>query len=284
MPNDSILSRSRERPSTDQCSSSRSEGSRLQIVLTPNPARARRISSESPCCVPTLINAFRAFAFESPDWRGGFAATCAVTTASVNAPAAIPLPATRTNFRRSISIHLAGPSHNVVCIIYVESLWCAFRDEATAVIHRQARIDRIEFPARCIHEKLEANEPAAAATPWCGRDRRRTARPAQGRSSGNRGQVRNSTWTVRRALTVRERRAVDAAVEDTGDRIELHSTGRIGRHADAILVAVRAASLGNSDDRSRTTSADHSRHGRSAVVFVRSGHHKTAVDFANNGS
>src|SRR5215467_10005108 len=114
MPNDSIRSRSRERPSTDQCSSNRSEGSRLQILLTPNPARARRISSESPCCVPTFINAFRVFAFESPDWRGGVAATCAVTTASVNAPVAIPLPATRTNFRRSISILLLAASHNMV--------------------------------------------------------------------------------------------------------------------------------------------------------------------------
>ena len=55
MPNDSTRSRSRVRPSTDQRSSRRSEGSRLQMLLTPKPAIARRTGSESPCCVPTFI-------------------------------------------------------------------------------------------------------------------------------------------------------------------------------------------------------------------------------------
>src|SRR5262245_44779276 len=56
-PNDSTRSRSRERPSTDHLSSRRSDGRRLQMLLTPKPAIARRMASESPCCVPTFMRA-----------------------------------------------------------------------------------------------------------------------------------------------------------------------------------------------------------------------------------
>jgi hypothetical protein len=57
MPNDSTCSRNRDRLSTDHLSSRRTDGSRLQMWFTPKPAIARRIWSESPCCVPTFIRA-----------------------------------------------------------------------------------------------------------------------------------------------------------------------------------------------------------------------------------
>src|SRR6187455_1105886 len=48
-------SRSRDKPSTDHLSSIFSDGRLLQMLLTPNAAHAFRISSVSPCWVPTFI-------------------------------------------------------------------------------------------------------------------------------------------------------------------------------------------------------------------------------------
>jgi hypothetical protein len=79
MPNDSTCSRNRDSESTDHLSSSLVEGSRLQMLLTPKPARTRRIASESPCCVPTFIGV-----------RIGEGAGCAATTPALESPSANP--------------------------------------------------------------------------------------------------------------------------------------------------------------------------------------------------
>ena len=46
--------------STDHWPSSRGDGRRLQMWFTPKPAMTFRMSSVSPCCVPTFISALRA--------------------------------------------------------------------------------------------------------------------------------------------------------------------------------------------------------------------------------
>src|SRR4029450_4963605 len=69
------------------------------MLLTPNAAHARRISAESPCCVPTFIRALG----DGPAWGlAGVRAACAETIASASAPIDTPAPAFRTNSRRSI--------------------------------------------------------------------------------------------------------------------------------------------------------------------------------------
>ncbi len=82
--------------STDHFSSSFADGMLPQMLLQPKAAIAFRIASESPCWVPTLN-----FTFDV-DAAGfavlGFLATCADTSVSASAPAAIPLPVRRMNF------------------------------------------------------------------------------------------------------------------------------------------------------------------------------------------
>ena len=66
--------------------------------LTPNPAIARRMPSESPCCVPAFIRAAPRF---PADGDCGFAAIWALTTPSASAvTATLPAPVRRTNSRR----------------------------------------------------------------------------------------------------------------------------------------------------------------------------------------
>src|SRR5262245_32346553 len=90
MPCDVTVSRSRDSPSTDHASSILTDGSPLQMLLTPKAAHWRRIGSVWPCCVPTFIVAF---ADETmPDFAGDFACW-AETTASASAAAGTPAPA-----------------------------------------------------------------------------------------------------------------------------------------------------------------------------------------------
>ena len=101
MPCDSTRSRSFVNDSTDHFSSILADGRLPQMLLQPKAAIAFRMASESPCCVPTLN-----FTFDSSR-RAGFAglgvrATCADTSVSASAPAAIPLLARRMNSRRSM--------------------------------------------------------------------------------------------------------------------------------------------------------------------------------------
>src|SRR6185503_11433995 len=96
MPNDSTCSRNRDRDSTDQASSILTDGSRPQMLFTPNAAIARSTGSESPCCVPTFIFAFGALAAAVD----GALATWADTTASASAATGMPAPASLTNSRR----------------------------------------------------------------------------------------------------------------------------------------------------------------------------------------
>jgi hypothetical protein len=71
-----------------------------QMLLQPKAAIALRMASESPCCVPTLNFTLDV---EAPAAGvPGFRATCADTRVSASAPAAIPLPASLTNSRRSM--------------------------------------------------------------------------------------------------------------------------------------------------------------------------------------
>ena len=102
MPNDSTCSRCFVSASTDHFSSSLADGMLPQMLLTPKAAIALRVASSSPCCVPTLNFTFE-FEPAVPGFAGfGILATCASTRVSARAPAAIPLPASRTNSRRSI--------------------------------------------------------------------------------------------------------------------------------------------------------------------------------------
>ena len=66
IPKDSTLSLKRINPSTDQFSSSRIDGSELQMLFTPKAASIRRISFVEPCCVPTFMSAARRVL--TPDW------------------------------------------------------------------------------------------------------------------------------------------------------------------------------------------------------------------------
>ena len=100
MPCDATRSRSRVSDSTDHASSIRRDGSSLQMLWTPNAAQARRISSESPCCVPTFIFAFGDVVGATMPELAGDRACCADTTASARAAAGAPAPARRTNSRR----------------------------------------------------------------------------------------------------------------------------------------------------------------------------------------
>ena len=104
MPNDSTCSRCFVSASTDHFSSSFADGMLPQILLTPKAAIAFSVASSSPCCVPTLnfTLAFDALAARV----AGVLATCADTRVSASAPAAIPLPASLTNSRRSIAASL----------------------------------------------------------------------------------------------------------------------------------------------------------------------------------
>ena len=100
MPYDSTRSRCFVSASTDHFSSSFADGMLPQMLLQPKAAIAFRMASESPCWVPTLNFTF---AFDVPAAGArGLLATCADTSVSAIAPAAIPLPASRTNSRRSM--------------------------------------------------------------------------------------------------------------------------------------------------------------------------------------
>ena len=101
MPYDSTRSRCFVNASTDHFSSSFADGMLPQMLLQPNAAIALRMASESPCCVPTLNFTFDAGAAGFAA-AAGVRATCAETSVSASAPADIPLPASRTNSRRSI--------------------------------------------------------------------------------------------------------------------------------------------------------------------------------------
>src|SRR5687768_3190637 len=70
------------------------------MLFTPKAAQARRISSESPCCVPTFIFTFGDLVGATMPDLAGFCATCADTTASASAGADNPAPASLTNSRR----------------------------------------------------------------------------------------------------------------------------------------------------------------------------------------
>ena len=100
MPYDSTCSRCFVSASTDHFSSSFADGMLPQMLLKPKAAIAFRMASESPCCVPTLNFTFDAAALVLA--AAGVLATCAETSVSAIAPAAIPLPARRTNSRRSM--------------------------------------------------------------------------------------------------------------------------------------------------------------------------------------
>src|SRR5262245_1699219 len=76
---------------------------------------------------------------------------------------------------------------------------------------------------------------------------------------------------------------MDAAVEDAGNGFQFHTAAGLGRHADAVFTALRAASLWNSDDRSSRAPARDSRHGRPAALTVRGGHPPAALGVADNG-
>ena len=101
MPNDSTCSRCLARASTDHFSSSLADGMLPQMLLTPNAAIALSVASSSPCCVPTWNFTFDAAAVLVRGGAFGLGA-CADTRVSARAPAAIPVPARRTNSRRSI--------------------------------------------------------------------------------------------------------------------------------------------------------------------------------------
>ena len=85
MPCDATRSRSFDSASTDHASSIFADGRPLQMLFTPNAAQARRIASESPCCVPTFIFTFGdVVGATMPDFAGA-CACCADTTASARA-------------------------------------------------------------------------------------------------------------------------------------------------------------------------------------------------------
>ena len=119
MPNDSTRSRKRERPSTDQASSSFADGRRLQMWVTPKPAIACRIGSESPCCVPTFMAARRVV--WATDGRGpgvaravgGAVATRAAARASAAAPIVVAVPVSRRNLRRSMVASVLSGSEDI---------------------------------------------------------------------------------------------------------------------------------------------------------------------------
>src|SRR6266508_1616598 len=133
MPCDATRSRSVERPSTDHASSIFSDGRRLQMWLTPNAAQARRIWSESPCCVPTFILAFG----EGAAGLAGVLATCADTTASASAAADTPPPASRTNSRRFMNPPLPSalidPMQNMEANFAptIDPVWTTSQEEPT---------------------------------------------------------------------------------------------------------------------------------------------------------
>src|SRR6266540_160815 len=96
------LARSRrvDSASTDHASSAFLDGRLPQMLLTPNAARTRRMSSASPCCVPTFILAFGEAFGAVGAGLAGVLVTCDATTASARAPTDMPAPANRTNSRR----------------------------------------------------------------------------------------------------------------------------------------------------------------------------------------
>src|SRR6478735_1393468 len=84
-----------------QISSICADGSLLQMLVTPNPAMARRMASESPCWVPTFMRAGLLVRV----WRGrGLAATVAVAMASAIAAPAVAPPDSCMNSRRFMNL------------------------------------------------------------------------------------------------------------------------------------------------------------------------------------
>src|SRR3954449_7457665 len=109
MPYDATNSCSFDSDSTDHASSSFAEGGPAQMLLTPNAAHARRMSSEWPCCVPTFILIDGDVVGATIPDAAGACATCADTIASASAPAGTPAAASRTNSRRFMT-----PAYGVV--------------------------------------------------------------------------------------------------------------------------------------------------------------------------
>ena len=101
---------------------------------------------------------------------------------------------------------------------------------------------------------------------------------------GHAGKAGHSARPLRRTVAVREGGPLAARLEDAGDRLQLHAPPGLGRHADAVGAALRAASRGHPDDRSGAASAGDSRHGGSAALAVDGRDPAPAVGDAHAGA